>query len=126
MKEIWRDIIWYENKYQVSDLGNIKSLRRVTWMERNKCNRTHVGRVLKPQWSNSGYLHVRLSKENKVKILRIHQIVAVVFLNHIINGHVLVVDHINNIKTDNRLENIQVITSKENIMKYHKLKGKNV
>jgi hypothetical protein len=39
------------------------------------------------------------------------------FLNHIPNGHDIVVDHINNIKTDNRLENIQLISNRDNVLK---------
>jgi len=42
---------------------------------------------------------------------------AITFLNHIPNGHSIIVDHINNISTDNRLENLQLITNRENLSK---------
>ena len=106
--EEFRDIKGYEGLYQVSDLGNVKSIGKVK------------ERILKPNKGNSGYLKVGLSKKGKVKTKNIHKLVAESFLNHIPSGFKLVVDHRNNIKTDNKLENLQLVTARENLSKDRK------
>tara|TARA_R110002126_G_scaffold79354_1_gene196952 strand:+ start:276 stop:752 length:477 start_codon:yes stop_codon:yes gene_type:complete len=101
MEEIWKTIKGYED-YQVSNLGNVKSFKN------NK------EKVLKKPMDGVGYLNVGLFNNGKRKTFKVHQLVAITFLNHAPNGYKMVVDHINNIRTDNRLENIQVITHREN------------
>jgi hypothetical protein len=101
--EIWKDVKGYEGCYEVSTLGNVKGVKR--------------GRLRVPVISNYGYLRLNLSINNIKKIHSIHQLVAVAFLNHTPNGNTLVVDHINNIKTDNRLSNLQIITNRQNVSK---------
>lgn len=105
MKEIWKDIEGYKGLYLVSNLGNVKSCKR----EKTK--------VLSPASDGRGYLCVCLSNYKNPKTLKIHQLVAIAFLGHKRNGHKLVVDHINGVRHDNRLENLQIITHKENIRK---------
>lgn len=102
--EVWKDIPDYQGLYQVSNLGNVKSLR------------FNKERILSPRQSK-GYYLVGLCLNNKRKTMGIHQLVAIAFLNHIPNGHKIIVDHINDIKTDNRVENLQVITQRENSYK---------
>ena len=111
--EIWKEVKGYEGLYKVSNLGNIKSLPK-------KGN--PKGKILKPCLTGIGrdYLGVCLFKDKKGKTRTIHQLVAEAFLNHTPNGHELVVDHINNVKTDNRLENLQLITNRENLSKDRK------
>ena len=113
-KEIWKDVPNYEGYYQVSNHGRVKSTSRFV---KNKYEGLTYWkeRILKPSLS-SGYYVVKLSKERK-KVIKVHQLVAMAFLNHKPCGMMLVVDHINNIKTDNRLENLQVITTRENSSK---------
>jgi hypothetical protein len=102
--EIWKTIDGYED-YQVSSLGNVKSFK---WGKE---------KFLKSGLDRGGYLGVVLSKNKKAKSIKVHKLVAIVFLNHIQNGHDEVVDHINNIKTDNRAENLQLISQRENSSK---------
>jgi 3'-phosphoadenosine 5'-phosphosulfate sulfotransferase len=104
-KEIFKNIPGYEGLYQVSNLGNVKSLK----YEKEK--------LLKPCKDTWGYYFVNLCKDRKRKGFAVHKLVAMTFLNHIPNGHKIVVDHINNIRTDNRLENLQIISARENISK---------
>lgn len=116
VQEIFKDIPNYEGLYQVSNLGRVKSLER-------KVNHFKGGlkvikeKILKEYLSKNGYYYFRLSKENKVKKFTAHQIMAITFLNHKPCGYNIVVDHINNIKTDNRIENLQLITQRENSSK---------
>jgi len=105
MEEIFKDIPSYEGLYQVSNLGNVKSLNF----------RKEI--ILKPYVNIYGYYTVRLKKCSKGKTFTIHQLVAITFLNHKPNGHKIIVDHISNIKTDNSLENLQLITNRENTSK---------
>lgn len=108
--EIWKDIPNYERLYQVSNLGNVKSLPRLIW--NGKGYKKDNGKTLTPSLTK-GYYHLRLSG----KVFRVHQLVAITFLEHKIDGHKLVVDHINNNSSDNRLENLQIITPRENSSK---------
>ena len=65
IKEKWKDIIGYENYYQVSNLGNVRSLDRKIHF--NKGISIKKGQLLKPALTKKGYLKVALSKESKEK-----------------------------------------------------------
>ena len=102
--EIWKDVPGYEGKYQCSNLGRIKSFY-------------NSGRFLKPAINSKGYFNVLLFKDKKQKNYEIHQLVAMCFLNHIPCGHKYVIDHIDEVKTNNNENNLQIISSRENISK---------
>jgi hypothetical protein len=115
-KEIFKDIPNYEGFYQVSNMGNVKSIPRLNDNGKRKC--ISKERILKHCKDIGGYYQVGLHKESKVKTINIHILVAMVFLGHTPDGtHKIVVDHINNIKTDNRVENLQLISNRENCSK---------
>ena len=104
--EEFKDVVGYEGHYQISNLGNVKSLKR------------NGERIMNPSIDKTkGYLRINLFKESKRKSIYIHQLVAIAFLGHKPNGNKLVVDHIDNNKTNNKLENLQVISSRENSSK---------
>ena len=101
--ERWRIVKDYPN-YMVSDLGNVKNI--------------NSGRILKPGINGPGYLIVGLHNKYGQKSLRVHILVAIAFLNHIpVGNYKIVVDHINNDKLDNRLENLQLINPRLNVTK---------
>lgn len=104
MTEEFRDIKGYEGLYQVSNLGNIKSFKY------------KQPRILKPK-NHLGYKAVSLLKDAKLKTVLVHQLVAIAFMNHTPNRYKIVIDHINDDKSDNRLENLQIITPRENAYK---------
>lgn len=107
--EIWKEVKGYEGSYQVSNLGRVRSLDRL-----DSAGRRLSGKVRKIGLSGCGYLIVSLCLDGKHKHPKVHQLVAGAFLNHTPCGHKLVVDHIDNDKLNNKLENLQIITSREN------------
>lgn len=117
MDEIWKDVIGYEGLYQVSDLGRVKSLSRVINRLGGR-KYTVRERILKPTPDGRGYLTVGLRRNKKRKTFCVHSLVAMSFLDYIPDGtHKLVVDHIDNDKTNNRLVNLQIISQRENCSK---------
>jgi hypothetical protein len=120
MEEIWKDIPEYEGLYQVSNLGRVKSLPK-EWTVGNGTIKRHSGKILKLHANRHGYLMVRLSKNIKPRGFGVHQLVAIAFLNHKPCGLKLVIDHVNDNPSDNRVENLQIVTQRYNS---HKTQGK--
>ena len=119
VKEIWKAIPGYEYMYEVSNLGNVKSLSRENYSGGGM--KISKERILKQHKNGRGYLKVVLSKNSFKKQISVHQLVVMAFMGHIPNGKMdLVVDHINDDKLDNRVENLQVVTQSENIYKSYK------
>ena len=108
--EIWKDVKGYEGFYQVSSLGRVKSLVRIG----RKKEKILIGGK-----TPNGYLIASLCKNGKTTYKAKHQLVAIAFLNHVPNKTKLSVNHINFIRTDNRLENLEVVTIRENANKKH-------
>jgi len=108
-EEIWKDIDGYEGLYQVSNIGRVRSLpRTVPDGGRRK------GMIMKPHISNN-YIHIglydRASKKNKSQI--VHRLIAKTFIPNPLNKPQ--VNHINGIKHDNRVENLEWVTNAENM-----------
>lgn len=79
MKEIWKGIYGYEGKYQVSNLGRIKSLSRKRWNGFTYANKKE--QILKPRLKQHGYLRVCLYDGNRnSKDVEIHRLVAQAFI----------------------------------------------
>ncbi len=110
IEEIYKDIPGYEGIYQVSNLGNVKSLPRKIVKGRAKF--ISKEKFLKYDKTDK-YFNVSLFKDGKKKTIRVHVLVAMAFLGHVPNGHKIEVDHKNDIKTDNSLENLQLLSGEE-------------
>jgi predicted P-loop ATPase len=116
MNEIWKAIPTYEGFYEVSNIGNVRSLDRIVYP--NGIGRLEKGICIKQRLDEKGYPKVYLSKNGVSKKIRVHQLVAMAFLGHVRDGSMKVlVDHINDIKNDNRVENLQFLNNRENVTK---------
>lgn len=98
LEEIWKDIEGFEGLYEVSSWGRVKNSRR--------------GNFLKISNTNNGYLQVGLFKNGKRTKHRVHRLVAQAFIPNPQNKPQ--VNHIDEDKENNRVENLEWCTAKEN------------
>jgi len=99
--EIWKDIEGYVGLYKVSNFGKVKSLKY------------RKERILKPGTDGYGYLYVNLCKNGKVKKFKVHRLVAEAFIPN--PGNLPMVNHKNEIKTDNRVWNLEYCDNQYNV-----------
>ena len=107
MNEIWKEVKGYEGIYEVSNIGRVKSL---------KFNKE---KILKAGLNSNGYLTVSLCKYGSQKTRKVHKLVAEAFLYHTPCGFELVVNHIDINKTNNKVDNLELVTSRENSNRKH-------
>jgi hypothetical protein len=100
---IWKPVVGYENLYSINTLGEVRSLKDCQGKYQQKLLTSRV---------RAGYLSVTLYKEGIRKDKCIHRLLAESFIDNPNNK--LCVNHINGIKTDNRIENLEWVTHKEN------------
>lgn len=109
--ETWKVVRGYEGLYEVSDLGRIRSLGRICNAKNGSKSRKR-DRILTQEITVFGYCRVRLfSSDGKSKHYATHRLVAEAFLG---NVEGMEINHKNEIKTDNRVENLEIVTSREN------------
>lgn len=115
MAEIWKDIKGYEGIYQVSNLGRVCSLDRYV-NSKYGSKRFVSGGMLKLQSDKYGYNVVCLSKgkRNKRKLCKVHRLVAKAFIPN--PNKKTEVNHMNGVRDDNRVENLEWVTSSENMV----------
>ena len=104
MKEIRKDLKNYEWKYQISNLGRVKSLNY---------HNTYKEWILSPKDNTHWYKFVWLSKNNKVKNIKIHRLVAEAFLGNPYKKPQ--VNHVDGIRSNNVLSNLERATGSENM-----------
>lgn len=110
MNEVWKDIVGYEGRYQVSNIGRIKSLQE--WNV-NKGKFRYRERIMSPTDNGNGYLIVSLKNGNKRKNYYVHRLVATAFVSNPRN--VNYINHLDYNKTNNVFSNLEWTTQKENI-----------
>ena len=115
--EIWKEVKGYEGIYEISNLGNVKSLSRL--IIKGAISFLSKEKILKQGINSAGYFHIVLSLNGNTKTKTIHKLVAEAFLNHNPNGYEMVVNHKNFDKLDNRVENLELVTARENCNKKH-------
>lgn len=112
MEEIWKNIKEYENMYQCSNLGNIRTLDRYVYSKDGSRKHFRKGTLLKTIKNKNGYLQVGLNKNGCRKMKYIHRIVAETFLNN--PNYLKVVNHKDGNKTNNKIQNLEWCTLSEN------------
>lgn len=122
-EEIWKDIPGYEGLYQVSNLGRVYSFPK-KWDTGKGRIHSHKGKILKPGTSTPGYRQVLLYKNKEPKVISIHKLVTLVFLSHKANSRYIHIDHIDGDRLNNNLNNLQIVSSRDNTAKAQKRKSK--
>ena len=111
MEEVWKDIKGFEEIYQVSNFGRVKSLLR---KRRNRNGYFYIKeKILKQSINTYGYLQVCLYNNCERSVKRVHRLVAETFIPNPSNKPE--VNHIDGNKTNNKIDNLEWVTSKENI-----------
>lgn len=123
MKEVWKDIVNYVGKYKVSNLGKVNSIAREVY------NGHHVRvvpeLVLKQSHTNDGYSQVIMSNGWKTKQAYVHRLVAQAFIPNPENKPE--VHHINHVRDDNSVENLEWVTrEQQRDDHWKKKKGKSI
>lgn len=104
-KEIWKDIPGYDGFYQVSNLGRVKSFKMRT------------PKIMTCSLTKRGYLNVRLCRDGKPKNHLVHRLVASCFVGCVDD---MTVNHIDFDKQNNRVENLEILSIRDNLIHYHK------
>lgn len=109
MEEVWKDIPDFEGLYQVSNYGKVKSLERT----KQGCLEFYrPDKLLKPGLSHNGYQSIHLCNKDKKKSWRVNRLVATVFIPNPDNKPQ--VNHIDGNKLNNRADNLEWSSPKEN------------
>jgi hypothetical protein len=103
--EEWCPVVGYEGWYEVSSFGRVRRVR-------GRSHGTRPGYLLKPSHHRSPYLSVSLSREGRTQTIRVHRLVAEAFLGSPAGRQV---NHKSGIKADNRLVNLEWVTSSRNM-----------
>lgn len=106
MKEVWKDIPNHVGYYKASNLGRIKSLKR---------KRVKKDLILKPKSGYNGYIFVTLCCKGVKTKYTVHTLIAICFLNHKPNGFKSVIDHIDENKINNNVNNLRIISHRNNV-----------
>lgn len=113
MTEIWKDIEGFEGLYQVSNLGNIKSLSRIYFSGNRHNTKKYVEEhILTPRKTKTGYCRVMFVKDGKKQDYYIHRIVALTFLQN--PDNLPDVNHKDENKENNSVDNLEFCTRKYN------------
>lgn len=115
MQEVWKDIKGYEGIYQASNFGRIKSLERIWYSGRNRCiKKTKPEQIMKYRLAkNTGYCLLKFVKDGNEKHFFVHRLIAETFIPN--PNNLPEVNHKDGNKENNCMDNLEWVTSKDNI-----------
>lgn len=117
-EELWLPVHNYYGFYEVSNMGNVRSLsREVLHSDNPKFTKKVYGRVLTKSLNPQGYNKVNLSMFGLKRTHLVYHLVSEVFLGHLNRNEFVCVDHIDEDKTNDKASNLQIITKQENTKK---------
>ena len=105
MNEVWKDVVDYEGKYEVSNLGNVKS-------KLNRFKNTKTVFCLKQEFMKNGYMRVTLSEPRKRFL--VHRLVGVAFIANPLDKPQI--NHLDNVRNNNIVSNLEWTTQSENLI----------
>ncbi len=110
--EIWKNVVGFEEQYEVSNLGNLRSKERFVkhWRGGERKYKSNVKNI---RLNDKGYFRCNLKNEGKRYDFTIHKLVALAFIPNEENKPFI--NHKNGIKTDNRVENLEWCSASENV-----------
>lgn len=103
--ELWKDIPGTNGKYQASNLGRLRT---------NNWKGTGETHVMKPAHDANGYLRTMIRRYGRVRTVKVHRVIAETWIGIPEKGRDQI-NHINNIRDDNRVENLEWVSKKENL-----------
>ena len=115
MEEYWVEAIGFENIYEVSNFGRVRTKENKKTYTKRHGIRNWKQRILKPKVHSSGF-RVDLWKDGKVNYRLVARIVAFSFLGGDISNPRMTVNHKDGNRLNNNIENLEIITLKENIL----------
>ncbi len=107
--EIWKSILGYERYYEISNIGRIRGVERFVKHPNGGFLKKNV-KYLKASSNGTGYMRVMLSKDGLRKEYYVHRLIMEAF----IGKSSLHINHKNSIRDDNRLDNLEYVTIREN------------
>lgn len=110
MEETWKSVVGYEGLYEVSNLGNVRSVDRTLNCKDGKIKH-RKGHLLSPK-TDEGYFRVSLSKDGVKKLYKVHRLVAMAFIPN--PDNLPVVNHKDEDKKNNKVENLEWCTVQYN------------
>ena len=110
-KEIWKPVKGYENYYEVSNMGNVRSLDRII-IKKNGVLYKRKGKMLKPQQNQTNkFLQVMLFLHCSIKLHYVHRLVANAFIDN--PNNFKTVTHLDGNPTNNKASNLNFIEKRE-------------
>lgn len=121
-KEVWKDVPEYEGFYQVSDMGNVRSVDRTT-CKSDGARAFFKGVDITQSKGRGKYVYVELNRIGMAKKFYVHALVAMAFLEYSTWGVDSVIDHIDGDRHNNVLSNLRIISARENVADGYRRKG---